>query len=327
MLIPDVGNILHGILRQFGESLKEENLHWADVGKIEIEKRVTKIFDELTPNFNNKILLSSKTLEHQRDRIKKVAIASLQRLTELDRHSKFHPEIFEATFAALSKKVLVYDIDGVKMELVGKIDRIDFSEDGKYFLIIDYKTGTAYLDLWEIYLGVNLQLLTYLMATNNLQAVEDRLPAAMLYYFLKYPTKSGKSFDDARKNVDKSLKMAGFILDDEKVILEIDETLSTLPIKLNKDGMPDKNSSTKVKSEEQFQLLMNYVETCLKDTGKKILSGTIAVEPVKTKKSDACKYCPYDEVCRLDKKFDVPIKTPLDDNDIWKKIFNDNDND
>ncbi len=327
LLVPDVGNILHSIMRQFGEALKEENLKWADVGKFEIEKRVTKIFDELTPNFNNKILLSSKTLEHQRERIKKVAIASLQRLTELDRHSKFHPEIFEATFAALSKKVLVYDIDGVKMELVGKIDRIDFSEDGKYFLIIDYKTGTAYLDLWEIYLGVNLQLLTYLMATNNLQAVEDRLPAAMLYYFLKYPTKHGKSFDDARKNIDKSLKMAGFILDDEKVISEIDETLSTLPIKLTKDGIPDKNSSAKVKSGEQFQLLMNYVETCLKDTGKKILSGTIAADPVKTKKSDACKYCPYSEVCRLDKKFDVPIKTPLDDIEIWKKISNGSDND
>ena len=317
---PDVGNILHSILRQFGENLREEKRKWADVGYEEIKSRVTKILDELTPNLNNKILLSSKTLEHQRERIKKVAVASLQRLTELDRHSKFHPEIFEATFAALSKKILVYDIDGVKMELVGKIDRIDFSEDGKYFLIIDYKTGKVYLDLWEIYLGVNLQLLTYLMATNNLKPVENRLPAAMLYYFLQYPTKQGDSYVDAKKNIDKSLKMAGYILDDTGVIHDIDETLENLPIKFKKDGTPNQNSSHNVKSGEQFQLLMKYVEKCLKETGKKILSGNIAIEPVKTKKNDACKYCAYSEVCRLDKKFDVPNKPPLDDNKIFENI-------
>ena len=48
------------------------------------------------------------------------------------------------------------------MELRGKIDRIDLSEDKKYFLIIDYKTGEAHINLPEIFVGVNIQLLTYL---------------------------------------------------------------------------------------------------------------------------------------------------------------------
>ena len=197
----DVGNILHEILRHFGEDLKAENKRWAEVTDDEIKSRVTKIFDDITPKVNNEILRSTKTLERQRARIQKVAVASIRRLVELDKHSQFHPEIFEASFSNLSNTHLIYKIDGAEMELLGKIDRIDFSEDGRHFLIIDYKTGQAYLNLWEIYLGVNLQLLTYLMVTNKLESVGERLPAAMLYYFLKYPVKQGDSVSDAENKL------------------------------------------------------------------------------------------------------------------------------
>ncbi|MBR5914468.1 MAG: PD-(D/E)XK nuclease family protein [Selenomonadaceae bacterium] len=319
---PDVGNILHEILRQYGEILKEKNLFWADVGNSEIENLVTKILDEITPKLNNKILLSTKTLENQRERIKKVAIASIQRLTELDRRSQFHPEIFEITFSALSKTHLVYDIGGVNMELVGTIDRIDFSEDGNYFLIIDYKTGKAYVNLWEIYLGVNLQLLTYLMVTNNLKNVGERMPAAMLYYFLKYPAKNGKSFEEAKNQVDKSLKMSGYTLDEEEIAREIDSTLESLPIKFNKDGTIHGTCAGNVKSQIDFKAMMKFVEDKLKETGKKILGGNISVEPFKTKNNDACKYCVYGEICRLDKKLNFERKQTIDDNEILERMRN-----
>ncbi len=318
---PDVGNILHEILRQFGEDLKSENKHWADVTDDEIKSRVTKIFDNITPKFNNEILLSTKALANQRQRIQKVAVASIQRLVELDRHSKFHPEIFEAAFSSLSNTHLVYKIDNAQMELFGKIDRIDFSEDGRHFLIIDYKTGQAYLNLWEIYLGVNLQLLTYLMVTNNLENVGKRLPAAMLYYFLKYPVKNGDSFTDAENKLENALKMSGYILNDEKVVREIDDTLKTLQVTFNQNGNFNAKSLDKtLKDADTFKLLMNYAEECLKATGKKILSGNIAADPVKTKKVDACKYCAYAEVCRFDKRFDTNTRTPLDDNAILENM-------
>ncbi|MBQ9497881.1 MAG: PD-(D/E)XK nuclease family protein, partial [Selenomonadaceae bacterium] len=148
VLTPDIGNILHAVMSRFGRELKEEGRRWKTVGDAELVGRVEKILDTLTPKLHNKILFSTKTLEHRRERIKKVAVESLHRLIELDGVSEFHPQIFEQRFH--DEKFL----SDVEVDLSGQIDRIDLTNDGKYFLIIDYKTGKASLSLTKIFYGL-----------------------------------------------------------------------------------------------------------------------------------------------------------------------------
>ena len=317
---PDIGNILHSVMAQFGERLKKENRRWASVENSELEKIVAEILDNTAPNLNNKILLSSNALKHQADRIKKVAINSLQRLIKFDAVSKFHPNFFEETFGEKTQ-ALIYDIAGVKMELTGKIDRVDFNEDGKFFLIIDYKTGNAYLNLNEIYWGVNVQLLTYLLVTKNLELVAGRAPAGMMYYFLKYPVKTVSRADLAAAEIDKELKLAGWTLNDSKVIREIDGSAGQefLNIQFKNNGELHSNSKKNVQSAENFSIMLKFLEEKLQSTGEKILQGNIAVNPVKTPKNDACKYCLYGELCgfKSDKISNVEY---LDDNKILEKM-------
>lgn len=62
--------------------------------------------------------------------------------------------------------------NGVKMEVVGRIDRVDKAEDenGTFLRIIDYKSSSKALDLTEVYYGLALQMLTYLdVVTSNAQ--------------------------------------------------------------------------------------------------------------------------------------------------------------
>ena len=315
---PDIGNILHSVLCQFGERLKKQNRRWSSVEDTELEKIVTEILDSLTDNFNNKILLSSNALKHQRDRIKKLAIFSLQRLIKFDAVSKFHPNFFEETFGD-KNQALIYDIQGVKMELTGKIDRVDFNEDGGYFLIVDYKTGAAYLNLNEIYAGINLQLLTYLMVAQNLEIVGGRTPAGMMYYFLKYPMKTVE--DAAKAEGAGDMKFSGWTLDDTNIIREIDSTdgQEFLGVTLTKSGEINGRTKQHVKSAEQFAIMTNFLEYKLQNTGKEILTGNIEINPVKTPKSDACKYCVYGELCgfKSDKNSDFEN---LDDNKIFEKM-------
>lgn len=318
---PDIGNILHSVMSQFGERLKSENRRWASVDDTELEKIVTEIIDNTTPNLNNKILLSTNALKHQRDRIKKVAIFSLQRLIKFDAVSKFHPNFFEENFGSNNSQALIYDIQGVKMELTGTIDRVDFNEDGKYFLIIDYKTGSAYLNLNEIHSGINIQLLTYLMVAKNLEIVGGRSPAGMMYYFLKYPVKTAESAKLAEGEVNKALKFSGWSLDNADIIKEIDgsDAMEFLKIRFKKDGGLYSNSKQNVKSAEIFELLTKFAEIKIQETGKEILTGNIEVKPVKTMNNDACKYCIYGELCGFKSDKNLTVKE-LDDNEILEQM-------
>ena len=305
---PDIGNILHEVMKNFGEDLHAENKLWRDVGDDELKIRVDKIIDNLTGNINNKILQSNSSYRHRRERIKKVAISSLKRLIELDKVSKFHAELFEESFSGMNK-MLEFNISGVDLELVGVIDRIDFNEDKKYFLVMDYKTGKAYLDLNEIFIGVNLQLITYLLAAQNLDKVGDKLPAAMLYYFLQYPKKSGDNLADSTKKIDDDLKMVGMVLDDKKIIFEIDSGGNFIKIK---------NSGY---DEEFFAALSKFVKNIFQETCKKILSGEIFVLPFKSNKKFSCDYCDYAELCGFNEKTDEVRESKLTDDEIKKEIL------
>ena len=283
--VPDIGSILHAVMNRFGRDLQKENRAWSSVNQIELGGRVEKIIDELTPRLHNKILLSTKTLEHRRERIKKVAVESLSRLIELDKVSEFHPQIFEATFHDEKK------ISDVEIDLNGRIDRIDLSDDGKYFLIIDYKTGAASISLSKIFSGLSLQLVIYLGAAQNLSAVKGREEGAMLYCLLKMSGKGGRNDTEAFAERDKELKMPGLIRVDEEIKNAVDKTGDFV-------NMTDKN----LVSRADFQTIIKYAEKILETTAEKILGGCIEVKPAKlSADDDACKYCLYSALCTFDR--------------------------
>ena len=281
---PDIGNILHAVMSRFGRELKEENRAWSSVGGVELNGRVEKILDELTPKLHNKILLSTKTLEHRRERIKKVAVESLSRLIELDKVSEFHPQIFEQRF--FNEKIS----GDVEINLSGQIDRIDLSGDGKYFLIIDYKTGKPTLSLKKIYHGLSLQLAIYLGAAKKFSEVGEREAGAMLYCLLKISSKGGRDDKEAMLEAEEDLKMPGMIRVDEEIKKAVDSTEKFVDLKKN------------LVSREDFQTIIDYAEKFLDTTAEKILSGDIEVKPAKfSKDDDACKFCLYSALCNFDR--------------------------
>ncbi len=291
---PDIGSILHAVMSRFGRDLKSENRQWSTVSAIELGGRVEKIIDELTPHLHNKILLSTKTLEHRRERIKKVAVESLTRLIELDKVSEFHPQIFESNFNCALR------ITNCELQLSGRIDRIDLSGDGKYFLIIDYKTGKASISLKKIFSGLSLQLVIYLGAAKNISEVGEREPGAMLYCLLKISSKSGRTDSDAATEADKELKMPGLIRVDPNIKDAVDSTGDFIDFK--KDNL---------RSRDDFQTIIDYAEKILETTAEKILSGCIEVKPAKISSDDtACKYCLYSALCTFDRAVNETSEPP-----------------
>lgn len=309
---PDIGNILHAVMSHFGRELKRENRPWSSVSAVELSGRVEKILDELTPRVHNKILLSTKTLEYRRERIKKVAVESLSRLIELDAVSDFHPQIFETSF---DETGATRNIGNVTLDLSGRIDRIDLSGDGKYFLIIDYKTGKATLSLQKIFGGLSLQLAIYLGAAKNF-LTDGREPGAMLYCLLRLSSGNGRNDAEASANGNDELKMPGLIRIDDAIKNAVDSSGKFVAL--------DKKDN--LLSRDDLQTVIAYAEKILQTTAEKILNGCIEVKPAKFGSDyDACQYCPFSALCNFDRavnEVNTPTKATRDELiDMMKKIL------
>ena len=306
---PGLGTLLHGALRVFGERLKKEKRRWREVSDDECHVLCEEIVQQLAPKLQNEILLSSAQYQNFLLRIRETAERSILRLIAFDHVSGFQPVAFERSFGMGpdSMPPLLYALDEkYKLEITGQIDRLDQDETGRYFLIIDYKTGHAYMNLIEVYYGLRLQLLTYLLVAQNLMSREgegDVLPAGMLYCFLQNPlVEAGHrlSQGETQAEIRKRLRMPGWVLAEPEVIREIDSSLSFIRVSLKKDGSIYQSSRGSVRTPEEFQILLDYIACVLQDTGRDILSGEVAARPYRLGEKDACKYCVYRAVCGFD---------------------------
>ena len=90
-------------------------------------------------------------------RLKKIISKALKYIVQSLVFSDFITEGSEIEFKENGKyKPIILNLDdGTKVEITGKIDRIDTatSNDGKYLRIIDYKSSAKNIDLNEVYAG------------------------------------------------------------------------------------------------------------------------------------------------------------------------------
>lgn len=336
----ELGTLLHAVLREFGEQLQSENRRWSDVTEAEQKKLCHEILYRLAPKLNNNILFQQKQLEIQLRRIERTAASALRRLCALDAVSQLHPSYFEQGFGALGRDAntkaleLVYRLsDRQFLSLNGQIDRIDMTDDGRYFMIMDYKTGNAAINLMDVYYGIKLQLLTYLLVAGQMlaeQRGEETVPVAMLYYFLKRPIidiKQQLSPQEVQQALDKSLHMPGWIVADKELVELIDtsfrngKTSRFIGVRLKKDD--SFYSSATLKTERELELLLVYVEKLLQATGEDILSGRIEPKPYRNNQYTPCGYCSYRPLCGFDAQLDgfsYNEVEKISDNDLLKQI-------
>ena len=202
---------------------------------------------------------------------------------------------------------IVFELqDGKKVEITGKIDRMDIAKtpDGNYIRIIDYKSSIKNINLNEVLAGLQLQLLTYLDAACK---KENVLPAGVFYFNLIDPIINGSqtmSEEEIEAELRKQFKMQGLILADSKIVRKMDLSLNTgasdiIPAYINKEGEVSKRAN--VLNQKQFETLQRYMEKIIKQISEEILHGNIAIEPyyqLQNKKTP-CEYCEYKAICQF----------------------------
>ena len=211
----NTGSFMHEAIDNFFQYVRKENLNLAEIEEEQILEIVSKIIDEslsLNKNFIFTATVKYKVLVR---RLKKIVAKALKYIIQTIIYSDFEVSGTEVEFDEKGKyEPIILELeDGKKIEITGKIDRIDTAsnEDGKYLRIIDYKSSAKNIDLNEVYAGLQIQLLTY---TDAICSKEDIMPAGIFYFsLLEQMVKADKRIDEDQieELIRKNFKMKGLI--------------------------------------------------------------------------------------------------------------------
>ena len=309
----DTGSFMHDVIDNFFGIIEERNINLKEITDEELEKIVAEIVSEKLKLDRNYIFTTTSKYKVLSNRLQKVVTMSVKYIVQSLKQSEFEVFGHELEFGGDGqyKPITVITEDGKKVEITGKIDRVDIMKnpDGTYVRIIDYKSSVKNIDLNQVASGLQLQLLTYL---NETCKVEDFIPAGILYFNLINPTigtDKNLTDEEVEEKIRQEFKMKGLILADVNIIKKMDTNIENepkgiskiIPATIKKDGeISDRGTSAVTK--EQFVYLQKYMEKIIKQISEEILQGNIEVKPyynASTKKTP-CEYCKYKSICRFD---------------------------
>ena len=290
----NVGNFMHGVL--------EKTVRWiAEGGDSDIDEAVRQIAADYIDNtFHVSGEAIPRRLRRLFDYLCRSAAIFARRIKAEFEVSQFRPRDFELVVGQGGGVLpMTLEGDGMKIELRGKIDRVDAYEggDGKLYLrVIDYKTGDKQFSIDNVHLGLDMQMLLYLFSLWEKGAShyggKEIVPAAVVYAGVKPPEVESES------GIDKiSVKMSGLFLDDEAVLRAMDPALKGdfIPVKENKDGAIKGN----LIGLDAFSELRDEVTATVLRYAEELKRGAAGAVPFTATGTVPCEYCKMRAVCRI----------------------------
>ncbi len=189
----------------------------------------------------------------------------------------------------------------------GKIDKIlTYNYQGEdYFVVLDYKSGNAEVDLNMIIYGLSMQIpiYFYLLKHSGIKFkfgggyLQKVIPNTVFGRDLKYTYE--EQFRRYFRKVGYSPNNIALL---EKIDLNYGNQMSTLHgIRITKSGF-HANSLKYLLSEEVFQEILTVVAEKIEEALANISQGEFPINPKLTNKFDSCMYCPYRDLCFRDER-------------------------
>lgn len=310
----DLGNVLHLALELFFKRMEESSYSWFDIPTELMEEWADKAMEESVIQYGNTVLFQTERDKYKMHRAKQLMHTTVTTLSAQLRKGKFIPKNYELGFSVATdmEEVTIALSEEEKLKLKGRIDRVDTFEDETkiYVKVIDYKSGNTSFNIAALYHGLQLQLVLYMdAALKSIQKGTDKkvTPAGIFYYNIDNPMVDGEPGDTMEtidKKIREKLRMNGLVNDSEEVIglldTEFEKKSEVIPVTKNKDGSLAKAS--KVVGEQDFSMLMDFVNKKIVTLGQGILSGDVSIDPYEMDNKTACDYCKLKGVCGFDKK-------------------------
>lgn len=332
----DQGNIFHDVLDTFAGKLAENNYTWFDFPEEEGDRLLKEALDACTMAYGETVLYSNARYEYMTERMYRILKRTIRTLKAQLREGDFIPASFEMSFSRVETldAVNIALSEGEKMKLRGRIDRIDTCEDDEhvYVKVIDYKSGSRKFDLAALYYGLQLQLVVYMNVATEIERKnhpdKEIVPAALLYYHVSDPlvkVQEDISAEEINQEILKELRTTGIVNQDEKVVSLLDKNFTdksfVVPVERKKDGSFSVRSSTIAK--EDYETVSQFVNHKIRQFGREILDGNIAVNPCEQGGRQSCTYCAYRGVCDFEEKtagYDLRLLGSLPEEELLTRM-------
>ena len=256
--------------------------------------------------------------------------------------SLFIPAAFEYDLSGENGigSVMSFDVDGERVNLRGMIDRADlYRSDGIAWLrIIDYKTGAQTFDESEVYNGLDLQMLIYLLAATTAmkglaQEGETIAPSGIMYSHIKFV--SPKLDDETVAMLEeegvleerlmleraKEYKPDGMMLGEEiyEGLNRENDGVYTI-FRFNKDLKPRKDSVQPV-TQNKLLAMEKFALGKVEQMALRLKKGDISSDPIQMKNGRLpCSYCDFKGVCRNPDPKDPRSVTPEDKDRLAEEL-------
>ena len=313
----DMGSILHRSLELFSHMAEDAGRTWASLAGDEetLGRFSSACVRKAVEEYGSTLFTDSARDRYRIGRMERLMRETARTQAEQLAAGDFSPAGAEIAFRSLAEldSFHIELSDGARMQLTGRIDRLDTYEEGDrvYVKITDYKTGGVTFDLTEVYYGLQMQLILYLNAAMELlrQQGKHPVPAGIFYYRIQDPVveyQPLESDEELRHRRMKEMKASGTALRDPETARHFDRNLrpgstsDVLPAGLKQDGSFTAKSA--LLDEAAFYTLGRHVEKVAREAAKEILEGSAEIDPYSYRQETACDFCPYRAVCGFDRR-------------------------
>ena len=297
------GTIVHLVMETILK--KYPKATFVNASESELKETVSSVLSQYLEEKMGGQIQKSQRFMFLFNRLLDISMAIIERLKTEFNVGEFEPCDFELRIGGEDIPAYELPLEDGSVKVTGSVDRVDVMEkDGiKYVRIVDYKTGKKEFKLSELFDGLNIQMVLYLMALekNGKKYYGDIVPSGVLYLpsrigVSNYLDKRSPSPENVAAQKRVSGKLSGMVLDSPVVFngMGVDEISDYFPVGYKKDG----SSRGSFYSLQNFRNLSKVIDKKIINMGESLHKGEIAPVPCGSNgEGKMCKYCSYLSVC------------------------------
>lgn len=290
------GDYFHDFLDSFTRLIIEQKLDLREVSNNELSQLYNLVKSNLEKDERFNIMFSHAKFNAIKTQMDQQLLRFIKFTQAQQQRTKMKSIQSEAVFGISPSdgqlKSFIYPLNsGGQLSISGKIDRVDTADtmEQTFLQIVDYKSGKKDFNILDTYYGLDLQVLTYLsVALKNYTGTKafGAFYQPLIHSYLAYKEKEmPENFEVMEELQLAENTFKGFVSVDEEQLTRIDTSIELTnnsliyPVKFKKGGAY--NAYSHVFSEEELDIILNYVHLKFRQAANQIQTGMIELKPFK----------------------------------------------